>query len=118
MFYKLINGGMVVDLLREVHYVRYLPQAKRWINTDGLSANGIIGSSGNVIYHLEGRAISFPEDILTVELVQINEQEFNNLAANASLIQEENKMLRKEMDNLRSQLDQQNILLQQILAKL
>ena len=118
MFYKLTNGSMVVDLLREIHYVRYLPQSKRWINTDGLSANGIMGSNGDVIYHLHGKAISYPNDILDVELVEINEQEFNNLAANASLIQEENKMLRKEMDNLRSQLNQQNELLQQILAKL
>lgn len=118
MFYKLMNGNMVADLLREVRYVRYLPRSKRWVNTDSLSANGIIGSNGNVIYHLNGRTIAYPESILSVDLVNIDEVEYNYLAANASIQREENEILRKEVNDLRQQLDQQNILLQQILAKL
>ena len=118
MFYKVVNGNMVVDLLREVHYVRYLPRSKRWVNTDGLSANGVIGGSGDVIYHLNGRAIAYPENILSIDLINIDENEYNYLAANASIQREENASLRKEVNDLRQQLDQQNILLQQILAKL
>ena len=118
MFYKLMNGNMVVDLLREVRYVRYLPRSKRWVNTDSLSANGIIGANGDVIYHLNGRAIAYPESILSVDLINIDEVEYNYLAANASIQREENEILRKEVNDLRQQLEQQNILLQQILAKL
>lgn len=118
MFYKLMNGNMVVDLLREVRYVRYLPRSKRWVNTDSLSANGIMSANGDVIYHLNGRAIAYPESILSVDLINIDEVEYNYLAANASIQREENEILRKEVNDLRQQLDQQNILLQQILAKL
>ena len=118
MYYKVMNGNMVTDLLREVCYVRYLPKSKRWINTDSMSANGIMSANGDIIYHLNGRAITYPDDILSVDLVKIDETEYNYLAANASIQREENESLRREMNDLREQLDQQNILLQQILAKL
>ena len=55
MFYKLTNNGIVVDLLREVRYVRYLPKSKRWMGTEATSAHGILGSDNNTIYHIEGR---------------------------------------------------------------
>ena len=118
MFYKLINGNMVVDLLREIRYVRYLPRSKRWINTDGMSANGVMGANGNIIYHINKRAISYPENIISVDIVEIKEDEYNYLAANASIQQEENKILHQEIDSLKAQINEQNFLLQQILAKL
>ena len=118
MFYKLMNGNMVTDLLREVRYVRYLPHSKRWVNTDKMVANGVMGANGNVIYHISGRGITYPEDIVTVEMVEIGEDEYNYLAANASIQQEENKILRQEIDGLKEQLNEQSLLLQQILAKL
>jgi hypothetical protein len=52
MFYKLMNGEIVVDLLRDAQYVRYLPRAQRWVNTDASSANGILGGNGDIVYHL------------------------------------------------------------------
>jgi hypothetical protein len=64
-------------------------------------ANGVMGSNGNVIYHISGRGITYPEDIVTVEVVEIGEDEYNYLAANASIQQEENKILRQEIDGLK-----------------
>lgn len=50
--YKLMNGDLVIDILRKVRYVRYLPRSKRWVGTDGLSANGVMSSDGSRIYLL------------------------------------------------------------------
>ena len=43
--YKLIYNNMVVDLLKEARYVRYMKNSKRWIGTDSQSAHGIMGSN-------------------------------------------------------------------------
>ena len=118
MFYKLMNGEIVVDLLRDAQYVRYLPRAKRWVNTDALSANGVLGGDGDTVYHLLGRACSCPENLTKVQLIQIEESEFLALKSQMAASQAENKALRREIDNLREQLNEQNSLLQQILAKL
>lgn len=118
MFYKLMNGEIVVDLLRDVQYVRYLPRAKRWVNTDALSANGILSGNGDMVYHLQGRACACPENLIQVQPIQIEEPEFLALKSQMSASQAENKILRQEIDALRMQLDEQNSLLQQILAKL
>lgn len=118
MFYKLMNGEIVVDLLRNAQYVRYLPRAKRWVNTDALSANGVLGGDGDTVYHLYGRACSCPENLIKVRPVPIEESEFLALKSQMAASQAENKVLRQEIDALKAQLDEQNLLLQQILAKL
>ena len=118
MFYKLKNGEIVVALLRDAQYVRYLPRAKRWVNTDALSANGILGGDGDTVYHLYGRACSCPEDLVKVRPIRIEESEFLALKSQMAASQAENKILRQEIDALKEQLDEQNSLLQQILANL
>ena len=51
MFYKVMHGNMLIDLLTEVQWVRYLPKQKRMVVTDSQSANGILGSDKNAVYH-------------------------------------------------------------------
>lgn len=118
MFYKLMNNDILVDLLREVRYVRYLPKSKRWINTDAMSANGIMNMDGSKIYHISGRAIAYPSEITSVRIVKIDEKEYNMLATQYAVQRKENEELREEIDSLRAQLNEQSSLLQQILAKL
>ena len=118
MFYKLMNGEIVVDVLRNAQYVRYLPRAKRWVNTDALSANGILSGDGDIVYHLYGRICSCPESLIKVRPIQIEESEFLALKSQMAASQAENKVLRQEIDALKEQLNEQNSLLQQILAKL
>ena len=76
MFYKLMNGEIVVDVLRDAQYVRYLPRAKRWVNTDALSANGILGGDGDTVYHLYGRACSCPENLVRCDPFKLKNQSF------------------------------------------
>ena len=118
MFYKLMNGDIVVDLLRTPCYVRYLPRAKRWVNTDAMSANGILSGNGENVYHLSGRACACPENLLDVRPVAITAEEYDALLGTLSATRAENNALRQEINELREQLNQQNSLLQQILAKL
>ena len=118
MFYKLMDGEIVVDLLREIQYVRYLPRSKRWINTDEQSANGILSSNGDTIYHLYGRTCACPDVLTKVRLVKIEELEYLTLKNQVAAANSEAKKLRQEIDGLKQQLNEQNNLLQQILSKL
>lgn len=118
MFYKLMSGEIVIDLLRNIQYVRYLPRAKRWVNTDAQSANGIIGGNGDIIYHVLGKTCVCPDNLIKVRPVEIDEVEYNALLSQMSASKAENAVLRQEIDALRAQLNEQNSLLQKILAKL
>ena len=118
MFYKLMSGEIVVDLLRDIQYVRYLPRSKRWVNTDEQSANGILSGDGDSVYHILGRSCACPEDLIKVRPIRIEEAEFVGLKSSLSASQAETKKLRQEIDSLKNQLNEQNSLLQQILAKL
>ena len=118
MFYKLTNGDIVVDALRETRYVRYIPRSKRWINTDEYSANGIMAGNGSTIYHLIGRNCNCPDILTKVRVEEITEEEYNTLIKTLSGSQAENQKLQNEIDELKAQLEAQNALLQQILAKL
>lgn len=118
MFYKLMDGEIVVDLVRKAQYVRYLPRSKRWVNTDASSANGVLNADGSKVYHLQGRTCACPDSLLQVRLVKIDEKEYQALLSQLSATRAENHSLRQEIDSLRAQLNEQNALLQQILAKL
>lgn len=118
MFYKLMNNDILVDLLREIHYVRYLPKSKRWVNTDALSANGIMNMDGSKIYHIKDKSIAYPETITSVSIHKIDEKEYEMLATQYAAQRKENEELHQEIDSLRSRINEQNNLLQQILAKL
>lgn len=79
MFYKIMHNNMVIDLLTEISWVRYLPNSKRLVVTDSQSANGIMGSDHNTVYHLFGKPYNFVADLKTVEVVRIEKVEFEAL---------------------------------------
>ena len=116
--YKLMNGDLVIDILRKVQYVRYLPRSKSWVVTDKLSAHGVMSSDGSRIFLLNGRAHTCPDELKSVSLVAINAEEYANLAMTLAAKQHESEELKAEIDNLKSQLDAQNELLKAILEKL
>ena len=101
MYYKLMNNDIVVDLLKEAHYVRYLPNSKRWVNTDVLSANGILSGDGEKVYKLNGKSCAYPEELVSVRLVKIEEAEYSALAAQLMISQKENQALREEINTLK-----------------
>lgn len=116
--YKLMCNNMVVDLLKEIQYVRYMKNSKRWIGTDSQSANGVMGSDGNTVYHLQGRKCVCPEELKMVEIFPIELEEYEVLANQFAIQRKENEELRNELKDLRNQLNTQNELLQKILARL
>ena len=118
MFYKLMSNDIVIDLLKEVRYVRYLPKAKRWIMTDPSSAHGVMGSDYETIYYLEDRISTKDSNNIQVHVETISENEYYRLAEVIILRKKENEALYNEINNLKAQLNEQNTLLQQILSKL
>lgn len=118
MFYKLMNGNVVMDLLNEVRYVRYLPKAKRWITTESSSAHGICGSNGNDVFLLEGRNCACEDEKIHVRLVSISEEEFIRLSNEAGMRQQERQDLVNRINSLEESLNKQTALLEQLLSKL
>lgn len=116
--YKIMYNNMVIDLLQKAEYVRYLKNSKRWMGTDSQSANGIMGSDNNTVYQIRGRDCSYPGTLKLVEVREIGAEEYESLAIQFSIQHKENEELRNEIKDLREQLNEQNSLLQQILAKL
>lgn len=116
--YKLMNNNMVVDLLTTLNYVRYMKNSQRWLGTDSQSAHGIMGSDGNTIYQLNGRKSDSPDNLMNVTVVEIDEEEFNMLSKQFSMIRKENQDLRNELGEVKMQLQMQQGLLLEILSKL
>ena len=116
--YKLMNNNMVVDLLTTIKYVRYMKNSQRWLVTDSQSAHGVLGSDGNTIYQLNGRKSGSPDNLINVIVVEIDEQEFEALSKQFSMVRKENQDLRNELGEVKAQLQTQQDLLLEILAKL
>lgn len=116
--YKVMYNNMVLDLLPEVCYVRFLPNLKRIVITDSGSANGIMASDKNTVYHLAGTANTFNTEVKTVELVKISKEEYDKLELDNAMRQQENQVLRDEIQDLKAAMAQQNELIAQLLAKL
>lgn len=118
MYYKVMNNNMVLDLLTEVQWVRYLPLSKRLIVTDSQSANGIMGSDHNTVYHLLGKPNTFTEELKSVTVVAIDKIEYEVLSTQQLMQQQENQEMKKEIASLKEELNMQSELLKAILEKL
>lgn len=111
MFYKLMSNDIVMDLLREVSYVRYLPKAQRWVITDPQSAHGVMSSDHDKIFYIEGRKNACEDTRPYVVVKEITEQEYSNLATHFFAQQKENIELKERMTNLELKMAQQTDLL-------
>ena len=105
MFYKIMNNNMVIDLLNEVRWVRYLPNSKRLVATDSQAANGVMGSDHNTVYHIFGKPYTFANEIKTVEVVKIDALEYDKLRTQFMLQKQENDAMKNEIGNLKAQLN-------------
>ena len=118
MFYKVLQGNLLVDLLTEVQWVRYLPKQKRLVATDSQSANGIMSSDRNTVYHLSGRPDTFDDEVKSVQVIKINGDEYSRLSTEFAIAKKENEDLRGEMATLKEQMNEQSRMLEMILSKL
>lgn len=77
--YKVVYKGVVIDLLTNPIYCKYFARSGHKIRTDETSANCIISSEGEETYHLAGRSPFLPEGYKSVELVPIDQTEYDYL---------------------------------------
>ena len=105
MFYKIMYNNMVIDLLNEVRWVRYLPNSKRLVATDSQAANGVMGSDHNTVYHIFGKPYTFANEVMTVEVVMIDALEYDRLQTQFMLQKQENDAMKSEIGNLKPQLN-------------
>ena len=81
MFYKVIKNDRVIDVLEHLSYVKFQQKHKIMLRCDESSAQGIISSDGNYIWHLE-HLYKFPVEAGnkdTVKLEVIDEYEYRQL---------------------------------------
>ena len=112
--YKVLWNNMIVDLLREACYIRYLPRQARAIVVDKGNANGIMGSDKNTMYHLAGTQSTFTEGIKTVEVVPVSAEEFEVLSQQQAKTQQ----LDEKIKTLEDLITKQNDILAKLAEKL
>lgn len=118
MYYKLTENGIVLDLLTETKWIKYLPNLKCFVGTDKNSANSIMGSDNNTIYHIIGQPYNFSETLTSVSVEEISKKEYEDLSNQIKWQKTNNNSMKEEISSLRDQLAEQNFLLNTILKKL
>ena len=79
--YKVIHNNIVIDVLKSIKYLRYLPKSKRVVSTDRTSAHCILASDGKQRYHVQCMPYPDGSDYKTVTLVKIEQKEYDELSA-------------------------------------
>lgn len=79
--YKVIHNNIVIDVLKSIKYLRYLPKSKRAVSTDKTSAHCILASDGRQKYHVQGMPYPNGSGYKTVLLIKINQKEYDELSA-------------------------------------
>lgn len=79
--YKILHNNLIIDVIKELKFVRYISTIKKIIPTSAISAHGIQGSKPCVYYALRG--VDIPSEkshwkVITYE--PINEVEYNLLS--------------------------------------
>lgn len=77
--YKVIYKNIIIDVIKNPIYCRYLPKSGSKLRTDEVSANCIISSDGTETYHIVGRSPFMPEDFKSVNLIKIDQTEYDQL---------------------------------------
>lgn len=77
--YKVIYNDVLIDLMEEIKYARYLTKAGHAVVTDRTSANCIFGSDGITLYHVKGFPFPTGKTLKTVTITKISEIEYKKL---------------------------------------
>ena len=77
--YKVIYDNVVIDVLENVKYGKYLTKSKHVVTSSRASANCIISSNNQDKYHLKGVPYPDGSNFKSVSLVKIDENEYNEL---------------------------------------
>ena len=79
MYYKVLKNDKVIDVLDHLSFVKYQKKHKIMIACEKSEAQAIVSSCGDYIWHVYG-LYSIPVDGYdTVEIVEIDKYEYNQL---------------------------------------
>ena len=77
--YKILYNNITIDVLKKPVYCKYLNSGRK-LRTDKTSANCIVSSNGEQVYHIVGTP-SLPEGYKSVEIVPIQKEEYDYLCS-------------------------------------
>ena len=115
---KILHNNLIIDLCPNERYLKYSPEQQRFIEVKRYCANAVLGSDNNTVYHLVGTPYTFPNEIKTVLVEKITQLEYDQISSRIMLQKTEEEDLRKEVNDLKQMVSQQNDLIQQLLNKL
>lgn len=79
MYYKVIGDGTVLDVLKQPQYVTYQERNKLIVLCQRNGARGVLSTDGSTVWHVVGwKEIPLP-DVISVQLVEIDEEEYEIL---------------------------------------
>lgn len=115
---KIIYNNLIIDLNDNERYLKYLPKQQRFVEVKKYLANAILSSDNNTVYHILGTPYTFPNEIKSVVISEITEEEFNRLKSTMILQNSQEVIdLKREVDDLRTLIAQQTNLIQQLLER-
>ena len=78
--YKIIHNNIIIDVVKNLRYVRYIPELKRLIPCGATTAQGICGSLSGTYYALQGVNLPVEKNHWKkVSYFKIDEKEYNDL---------------------------------------
>ena len=114
---KIIENNMIIDVCYKPTFLRYLPQLNRYVKTDLSSANAILGSDQNTVYHIKNTYYNFNSDLKSVYFEEISKEEYDKLTKEIQ-VKKENTDLEKEVVDLKILVSKQTQLIEQLLNRL
>ena len=81
MYYKVLMGGRVIDVLDRLSFVKYQPKHDVMVNCTIDDAQGIISSDGKHIWHVDDYYLIPSPEYDTVTLEEIDKYEYEQLKA-------------------------------------
>ena len=94
--YKIMENNQIIEVMKEIKFVKYLPSSKRSISVDERQANGCLSSNYDEVYHIYGTPNTFADKKRTVKIEEIDAEEYNALTTQLK----ENQRLEKRVAEL------------------
>ena len=79
IMYKILHNNQIIDVMEDVRYVKCLPKSQKLIAVDKAQANAVVSSDGDTIYHILGTKNTFNTKKLSVQIIEITEEEYKEL---------------------------------------
>lgn len=105
--YKILHNNQIIDVMEDIRYVKCLPKSQKLIAVDKVQANGIVSSGGDTIYHILGTKNTFNDEKLSVQIVEIDKEEYDKLTTQI-----------QEKEDLNNRIDELEKLVKELYSKI